>query len=86
MIVQFRLEIDDSTRGQVASLIDGKATKRLATRDEVKEVLESLWNSFARQVNQGTPLEETMKAKGIDPDSSEGRQYVQGWNKKPSEQ
>lgn len=66
MIVNARLNVSDDGRRALARLIDGKETKRLATRKEVREFV---FGCVDRATNP--------KIKPREPDNPS---YMNGWN------
>lgn len=59
MKVNVNIEIDDARRNALAQLLDGKPVKRMATRDEVRDLVVALIESLAAaQVYPPAPVPE----------------------------
>ena len=53
MKVNINLEIDDARRNRLAQVLDGKAVKRIATRDEVRDFVNALIESVRTRQRLG---------------------------------
>lgn len=93
MKVNINLEIDDARRNRLAQVLDGKAVKRMATRDEVRDFVNALIESLATaQEYPPVPVElvETPSLAAVVPAAASARvaelraegkteDYIKGW-------
>ncbi len=77
------IELTDSQRGYVAWLLDGKTSKRLATRKEVTQITQDFWQGLIDGMNDWqrpawTSHGHRHPAPG--PAQPDNESYMRGWN------